>query len=85
LVRLKHDVGPLPSPSAQPSPLLEAPVKSPSPSPSLADLFIIGISTSVDSEKNIGGNGIAMEEKLVVEGAKKRGKALKGVSILDNA
>jgi hypothetical protein len=48
-------------------------------------LFIIGASISVGSEKNIGGDGTAMEEKSMVEGAKKRRKALKGVGILDGA
>jgi hypothetical protein len=42
-------------------------------------------STSASSEKNTGGNEITMEEKSVVKGAKKRGKALKGVGILDDA
>jgi hypothetical protein len=85
LIRLEHDVSLLPPPSAQPLPPPEAPVESPPPSPSLADLFIIGASTSAGSEKNTGGDGIAVEEKLVVEGVKKRGKALKGVGILDGA
>jgi hypothetical protein len=48
-------------------------------------LFIIGTSISAGLEKNIKDNGIVMEEKLVVKGAKKRGKALKGISILDDA
>jgi hypothetical protein len=85
LVRLEHDVGPLPPPSAQPSPPPEAPVESPPPSPSSADLFVMGASTSAGSEKNTGGDGTAVEEKSMVEGAKKRGKALKGVGILDGA
>jgi hypothetical protein len=85
LVCLEHDVGPLPLPSAQPSPLLEALVESPPPSLSLTNLFVIGANTLAGSEKNIKGDGTTMEEKSMVEGAKKRGKALKRVGILDNA
>jgi hypothetical protein len=55
------------------------------PFSSLIDLFIIGTSTSISSEKNIRDDGIAIEEKSMVEGAKKKGKALKEVGILDNA
>jgi hypothetical protein len=53
-------------------------------SPSLTNLFVIGINTSVSSEKNIKDNRIIIEKKLIVKGAKKRGKALKEISILDN-
>jgi hypothetical protein len=35
-------------------------------------------------EKNIKDNGITIKEKLMIKGAKKRRKALKGVSILDS-
>jgi hypothetical protein len=48
-------------------------------------LFVIGANTSASLEKNIRGDGTTIEEKSIVEGAKKRGKALKGVSILDGA
>jgi hypothetical protein len=47
-------------------------------------LFVISASTSASSEKNIGGDRTAIKEKLIVEGAKKKGKALKGVNILDS-
>jgi hypothetical protein len=84
LVRLKHDVSPFPSPSAQPSLPLEALVKSFPLSPSSANLFVISANTSASSEKNIKGNRTAIKEKSIVEGAKKRRKALKRVGILDN-
>jgi hypothetical protein len=38
----------------------------------------------VSSEKNTKDNRIIIKEKLIIKGAKKRGKALKGVNILDN-
>jgi hypothetical protein len=83
LDRLELDFGPLPPPSAQPPPPPEPPIESPPPSPSSTDMLFVGASTSAGSEKDIGGKGTAVEEKSVVEGAKKRGKALKGVGILD--
>jgi hypothetical protein len=48
-------------------------------------LFVISASTSASSEKNIKGDRTVIKEKSIVEGAKKRGKALKRVNILDNA
>jgi hypothetical protein len=38
----------------------------------------------VSLEKNIGGNRIIMEKKLIIKKVKKKGKTLKKVSILDN-
>lgn len=35
------------------------------------------------TEKDTGDDGIAIEEKSVVVGARKRGKALKGIGVLD--
>jgi hypothetical protein len=48
-------------------------------------LFIININTLANSEKNIKDDRIVIEEKSIIKEAKKRGKALKGVSILDSA
>jgi hypothetical protein len=48
-------------------------------------LFVISANILASSEKNIKGDRTVMEEKLIVKGAKKRGKALKKVNILDGA
>jgi hypothetical protein len=47
-------------------------------------LFIISINISASSEKNIKGDRIAIKEKLMIKGIKKRGKTLKRINILDN-
>jgi hypothetical protein len=48
-------------------------------------LLFVSASTSASSGKNIKGNGIIIKEKLMIKGTKKRGKALKGVNILNSA
>jgi hypothetical protein len=53
-------------------------------SSSLINLFIINVNILIDLEKNIKDNKIVIEKKLIIKGAKKRGKVLKEVNILNN-
>jgi hypothetical protein len=46
-------------------------------------LFIISISISANTEKDIKDDRITIKEKLIMIRARKRGKALKGIGILD--